>query len=197
MRYPLTLTFKILAIAPQITLRDADGREQMYVRQKLLKLKEHIRVFRDSSQADLLHEIRADRVIDFRARYTFTDASGAVVGAVRRSGMRSLWKARYDVEGPSGEPLLKIEEENPIAKLVDGLVGEVPVVGMLTGLFLHPRYAVTETATNHKVLGVAKRRALMESRFDITSAGVSLPEPTETAALLAVLTMALLERERG
>ena len=41
-RFPLELTFKILAIAPQIRVKDAEGNPVLYVKQKLLKLKEHV-----------------------------------------------------------------------------------------------------------------------------------------------------------
>ena len=40
MQYPLELSFKIIALAPQIYVKDARGQELLYVRQKLLKLKE-------------------------------------------------------------------------------------------------------------------------------------------------------------
>ena len=76
MNYPITLTFKLLALASQIYVRDANGNLLGYVKQKLLKLKEDINVFADENQTQLLFNIKADRVIDFSARYNFTDQSG-------------------------------------------------------------------------------------------------------------------------
>ena len=69
MNYPLTMSFKILAVAPQIFIKDATGQEVMYVKQKLFKLKEAIQVFSDQSQSQLLYTINADRVLDFSARH--------------------------------------------------------------------------------------------------------------------------------
>jgi hypothetical protein len=198
MRFPLALQFKILAVAPQIAVTDAGGAEVLYVQQKLLKLKEEIRVYRDRSKRELAYEIRADRILDFSARYSFTDAGGSVVGSVKRAGARSLWRAHYDVAGPSGEPILTLREENPAVKLLDGVLGEIPVVGALTGYFLHPRYALSEATTGHTLLHVRKRRALLESRFDLTEETPgALPAEQEVPAVLSVLMMALLERERG
>ena len=97
MNYPLTMTFKILAVAPQIFVRDANGTEIMYVKQKLFKLKEAINIFSDQSQSHQLYAIKADRIIDFSARYNFSDNQGLTLGAVKRRGMRSLWKASYDI----------------------------------------------------------------------------------------------------
>jgi uncharacterized protein YxjI len=199
MRFPLSLQFKILAFAPQITVRDADGAVQLYVHQKLFKLKEQINVFRDASKAELAYGIAADRVIDFSAAYAFTDASGRPVGSVKRSGMKSLWRAHYVVSDATGQPALKIEEENPFVKLLDALLGQIPLVGMVTGYFLHPRYVVAESATGQTVLRVTKRRSFLEATFAVTAepGAAGLGEETETAAVLAILTMALLERSRG
>ncbi|HEX6203447.1 MAG TPA: hypothetical protein VF100_10610 [Thermoanaerobaculia bacterium] len=199
MRYPLELQFKILALAPQITVRDADGTELFYVHQKLFKLKERIAVFRDSSKRETVYSIAADRVLDFSARYAFTDAAGQPAGAVKRAGMKSLWRAHYEVFDAGGQPVLTLSEENPVVKLLDGLLGEIPLIGMLTGFFLHPRYVVAERAGGQPVLRVTKRRSFLEARFAVEAepGAATLPEEVETAAVLAILTMALLERSRG
>lgn len=199
MRYPLELQFKILALAPQITVRDADGAELFYVHQKLFKLKERIHVFRDSSKRDTAYTIAADRVLDFSASYAFTEPSGRQIGAVKRSGMKSLWRAHYEVLDATGQPVLTLQEENPIVKLIDALLGEIPILGMLTGFLLHPRYVVAERASGRPVLRVTKRRSFLESRFAVAAepGAAALPDEVETAAVLSILTMALLERSRG
>ena len=199
MRFPLTLQFKILALAPQITVRDADGIELFYVHQKLFKLKEQIKVYRDSSKREPVYGIAADRVLDFSAAYAFTEPSGRQIGAVKRRGMKSLWRAHYDVTDATGRPALTIEEENPAVKLLDGLLGEIPIVGMATGYFLHPRYAVADATTGQPVLRVTKTRSLVEARFAVAAEPGAAPlgGELETAAVLAILTMALLERSRG
>lgn len=197
MRYPVTLTFKIIALAPQIYVRDAAGHEILYVRQKLLKLKEKIHVFSDSSQSRELFEINADRILDISARYTITDSQGRMAGTIQRRGMRSFWKASYEITTPTGAAY-ELEEENPWVKVIDSLLGEIPVIGMLTGLFFHPRYRIQETATQRTVLRVDKRRSLLESRFEINQEpGAVLDPQAETATTLGILLMTLLERSRG
>ncbi len=44
---------------------------------------------------------------------------------------------------------------------------------------------------------VTKHRSFLESRFEIERIETSLGEASETAVLLAILVMVLLERERG
>ena len=198
LQFPLTLSFKLVALAPQVSVRDAGGRELLYVHQKLLKLKESITAYADASKALVRYRIAADRVIDFRARYDFTDAAGVHLGAVKRQGARSLWRATYDVYLDAGEkPRLRIREERPWVKLLDGVLGELPVVGIFTGYFLNPSYQVVDAATGRVAYRVVKRRALLESRFVVErDAGVA-DDATETAVLLAILTVTLLERSRG
>jgi uncharacterized protein YxjI len=196
--YPLTLSFKIIALAPQVYVRDAGGQELLYVKQKLLKLRERIQVFADSSQSRAVYEINADRILDWNARYTFTDASGATVGGVRRHGAKSFWKASYEVFSAHGQPLYTIQEENPWIKVLDGVLGDIPVIGGLFGYFLNPRYQVTAAGTGQTVLRVIKHRTFfLESRFEIQREGPGPDPGGETPALLSVLMMVLLERERG
>src|SRR3954452_10867513 len=110
LQYPLTLNFRIAALAPQISVQDASGREILYVRQKLMKLRDKIHVFADSSQVQELYEINADRILDCSARFVFTDPSGRTFGAVQRQGARSIWKATYNIQDAAGPDIYSIVE---------------------------------------------------------------------------------------
>ncbi|HEU0013300.1 MAG TPA: hypothetical protein VFQ45_06425 [Longimicrobium sp.] len=194
MKYPLRLSFKKVALAPQIYVRDADGQLRMYVKQKLMKLKESVTVFADEEQRQPLYRIDADRVLDFNARYHFTTADGRELGGVRRKGRRSLWKASYEVER-GGEVILRIGEQNPWAKVGDALFGQIPVVGLFAGYLFHPVYNVTRP-DGDQVLRVAKRRALFEGEYDLDRLQ-DMDAEEEGLAVLSVLMMLLLERTRG
>jgi len=116
-RYPLTLSFKILALASQATVTDADGRVVLYTKQKLFKFREHVQIFTDKSQTTLLAEIKANKVIDWSARYFSTDADGREIGSVGRRGWRSIWKAHYEVFNPGDNNAdFSIHEENAWAR---------------------------------------------------------------------------------
>lgn len=199
MDYPLKLGFKIIALAPQLSVRDAAGREVLYVKQKLLKLKEKIRVFSDASQSRQLYEINADRVLDISPRLSFTDSQGQPVGSVKRRGARSLWKASYEIEDAAGRVAYVLEEGNPWVKLLDGLIGEIPLVGAFTGYFLNPTYDVRRAGASGDgaVLKVLKHRSFLESTFEVQKVDPSFGGRDEEAVVLAILTMVLLERSRG
>lgn len=195
MNFPLNLSFKILALASQIHVQDASGTTIAYVKQKLLKLREDIDVFADQSQTSLLYNIKADRVIDFSARYNFTDGSGKALGSVKRQGMRSLWKAHYEVSDAGGNLVMSIREENVWVRVWDSLFGELPFIGMLSGYLFHPAYVVTDSQ-GQMLARLVKQPAFFEGKFQLDKQP-ALQSKDETLVLLSMLTMTLLERARG
>lgn len=84
-------------MAPQISVTDASGALLFYVKQKAFKLKESVTVFRDAEQTQPLYRIAADRVLDISAQYRIDEEGGAPLGVLQRRGMRSLWRAHYEV----------------------------------------------------------------------------------------------------
>ncbi len=195
MHYPLTLTFKTVALHPQVAVTDATGALVLYVRQKAFKLREAVTVFGDREMTRPLFTIGADRVIDFRATYRFTASDGAEHGAVRREGARSLWRSRYEVAGPDGAVVFRIQEDNPWTKVLDALLGEVPILGALSGYLLHPSYTLAH-ADGRPALRLTKQPAFWEGRFLLEEIE-NVPPQEEVLAVLAVLMMTLLERGRG
>jgi len=196
LQYPLTLSFKILALARQATVTDAAGRTVLYTRQKLLKFKEHVEIWTDSTQGTRLADIKANKIIDWSARYTSTDATGTELGSVGRRGWRSMWRAHYEVFNPGDQmPDFSIREENPGAKILDSLLGEIPILGMFTGYFCHPSYLATRT-DGRQVMRLTKQPAFFEGRFSIVKLDELSPRE-ELNLFLAFLMLILLERSRG
>ena len=197
LQYPLQMSFKIMAFAPQIFVRDGSGRDLFYVHQKLFKLKEDIGIFSDSSKSRELFRIKADRVIDFSARYTFTDSnSGAVVGAIKREGMRSIFKASYNIF--SGEQITHhIKEDNAMVKVIDALFSEIPILGIFSGYFFNPTYTVYQSGAETPILKLRKLPAFLEGKFQIEKLAEPANEAEEVRLLLSIMMMTLLERSRG
>jgi len=194
--FPLDLRFKLIAIASQISVRDASGRLICYVKQKAFKLREAVTVYGDEAQTRPLYRIQADRVLDISAQYHVEDvATGAALGVVQRRGMRSFWRAHYEVLR-DGRLVFTIQEENPWVKMFDSLVGELPIIGMFTGYLLHPAYRVSRAGGDEPVLRAVKQPAFFEGRYRVESPG-ALSDEDERLALLAILMMLLLERQRG
>ncbi len=197
LQWPLNLSFKILALASQATVTDARGRVVCFTRQKLFKFREHVEIFTDNTKATLLAEIKTQKVIDWSARYHFTDAHGTDLGSVGRRGWRSIFRAHYEVFNPGDDKVdYSIREENPASKFFDGLLGGIPVIGMATGYLFHPRYAATKTAGNI-AMRMTKRAAFFEGKFEIEKLDQSLTPQQELNLVLSYMMMILLERKRG
>lgn len=193
--FPLSLRFKLLAVASQIEVTDAQGGSVFYVRQKAFKLKEAVTIYRDSTQEHVLFRIAADRVLDISAQYAITDQSGAAIGVLQRHGMRSLWRAHYEVH-QAGHPLFVIREENPWTKVFDAIFGNIPVLGLFAGYLFHPAYLLSPSNDEGPILRVTKEPALFEGRFRIDAVTPLTGGPAELA-VVAVLMMLLLERATG
>ena len=195
MNYPLQLSFKVVAFAPQLKVTDASGAAVCFVRQKMFKLKEAVEIFTDETRTDKLCEIRADRIIDFSAKYTFYDRNGAAFGAVRRKGMRSIWRARYEILDHE-TPEMEIHEESGWVKLMDGIFGEIPILGLFSGYFFHPTYLISRLDNGAQMVRVKKQPAFWEGRFVLEQIG-SIDEGDQLRVMLSTLMMILLERSRG
>ncbi len=190
LNYPLNLSFKVIALAPQVRITDASGQLVMYVRQKLLALREDVKIFADEQQQRQLYQIKADRIIDFSANYNITAIGGGPVGAVKRQGMRSLWKATYNIKDSAGADVGLIHEENPWLKVLDGLLSDIPFLGM----FINPAYLVE--LRGQPVLYLKKQPAVFEGKFSLDKRG-EFSEADEKLLISSILMMLMLERARG
>ena len=195
LQFPIKLVFNISSFHNDFSACDANGRTVAYVKQKLFKLKEDISVFTDESQATLNYRIKADRWIDFSASYSITNQEGAELGKVARKGWRSIWKAEYFLIDQNERPQYKIQEENGWIKVLDGLLSEIPILGLLTGYFFNPSYIVTNNDLQ-PVARLKKEASFWGRKFEITKLAETVHEDDERM-LLGLMMMVLLERRRG
>ena len=195
MNFPLDLRFKLLAIASRLAVRDARGELVYYVKQKAFKLKEAVTVFADEAQTRPLYAINADRILDVSARYRITDPGGTEIAVVQRQGMRSIWRAHYQIQ-QGGRVAFVIREENPWVKVADAIVDGIPIVSLFAGYMFHPAYLVSRGEGETPILRVVKRPAFLEGHFRI-DAVTTPPAESLDAVILSVAMMLLLERARG
>lgn len=192
--YPLDARFKFFALSQTIHIRKSNGELALCVKQKAFKLREDIRVFADEAQTLPLFTIMADRIIDWSASYTATAENGATVCTVRRKGARSLWRATYEIV-VGGEIVATVTEKNPWTKVWDGILREIPILGLASAYLFHPVYVV-RTPEGAELMTATKQPSLIEGRFRIDAAPPP-PASLERPALVGVLMTLLLERTRG
>jgi hypothetical protein len=204
-RFPVEVSFRVLALAAKVSVYDAAGALQYFMRQKAFKLREDVTVYADEAETTPVARVRADRVIDFSAQYHITDAAGAPLGLVRRRGRASLWRATYEIVR-EGAVLYTLREANPWVKVADGLFQQIPLVGMLSGYVFHPRYVLWRGSAGAEgaaaegdgaaALRIRKEAALLESTY-VLSDPAGLPPADEPLVLFATLMALVLERSRG
>ena len=147
LNYPLDFKFRITTLAGDFSITDNQGKDVAYVRQKLFRLKEDVIVFDNDKKSEELFRIKANQWLDFNASYSLTDlVNNKNYGRVSRRGMKSFWKASYDVMDENNNAKFTITEDNAWIKVWDNIVGEIPVVGMFTGYFLNPSYSVKDAS---------------------------------------------------
>jgi len=195
MNFPLQFRFKIISFSSRLIVEDADRAGVAFVKQKMFRLKEHVEVFTDDSRREKLADIKTNKILDWSARYSFTDPTGEEFGAIGRQGMRSLFKASYTVFDASGNEVFTIQEENPLAKIVDGIVGEIPIIGFLTGYILNPKYIARRGDVD--VVRLTKRPAFWEGKFSVDLLDPSLSEDEQQLLTFGFMMLTLLERGRG
>ncbi len=188
--YPLNLSFKLIAFNPQVRVTDAHGHLVLYVKQKALALKEHITLFADDTQSNPLYQMKANKIIDFSAQYNITRVDGSPLGAVKRQGMRSIWKATYSIVDAAGAEVGLIHEENPWLKVLDSFLNDIPFLGML----VNPAYLIE--LRGQTVLYLKKQPAVFEGKFTLDKRG-DFSQAEEGLLLSGLIMMMMLERSRG
>lgn len=194
-QFPLKFVFRISTLSNDFRMLDANERVIGYVRSKLFKFKEDIQVFSDESKTELLYTIKANKWIDWSAAYNFKKADGSELGKVARKGMRSLWKAEYDLIDQNEQPQYKIQEANGMIKVFDAILGELPIIGIFTGYFFNPSYNVTDSS-GRVVIKLKKDASFFGRKFSVEKLE-DIDQDDQERILLGLMMMILLERRRG
>ena len=194
--YPLSFEFKIGTFSNDFTVKESSGATVAYVRQKMFKFKEAIQVYSNEQRVKEVYTINADRIIDFNASYSFKNEDEETLGKVGRKGMRSLWKASYDIFDNDNNILFHIKEENPWAKVFDSLLGEVPIISLFTGYLFNPKYIVTKPDDTVPLLRLSKSPSFFGRIFKLEKLG-DISHHESEQIILSLMMMSLLERRRG
>ena len=195
LQYPLFLKFKLTTLSSDFTITDSNENSLAYVRQKMFKLKEDVVVFNNESKSQENFRIRANQWIDFNASYAITDSFGKNLGKIARKGMRSIWKATYNIFDQNDTQKYKVQEENAWVKVLDGMVGEIPIIGMFTGYFLNPSYIVHDN-NGKEIYRLKKMPSFFGRKFQLDQIN-DIADEDETLVVLSLMMMVLLERAKG
>lgn len=196
LNYPLNFKFKLTTLASDFNITDKDGNYVAYVRQKMFKLKEDVVIFSDQKKTTELFRIKADRWMDFNACYDIMGLpDNKKYGRLVRKGVKSLWKATYQIVDENDQKKFIITEDNGWVKVWDSIVGEIPIIGMFTGYFLNPSYTARDLS-GKEVFRLKKMPSFIGRRFQLDRL-VDISDEDESLIVLSFLMMVLLEKSRG
>ena len=116
--------FKLFGAAFHIY--DPSGAIAFYSKQKAFKLKEDIRLYTGEDMQTEILSIQARQVIDFSAAYDVVDsATGVKVGALRRKGMRSIFRDEWLILDPQDGTLGFLREDSAALAFVRRFVTDL------------------------------------------------------------------------
>jgi hypothetical protein len=103
---------KVLALAGQYWIEDQAGRVLGYSKQKLLRLKEDIRVYTGEDMTTELFQIRQQQILDAWATFAVVDSpTNSVLGYVRRKALSSAFvRDEWDIRDPANNLIGGISE---------------------------------------------------------------------------------------
>lgn len=104
---------KVFDISPKFMFYDPQGTQIGFLKQKLFKLKEDIRLYTDESMTRELLLIKARSIIDFSAAYDVTDAqTQQKVGALKRKGLKSIIRDEWLILDAADQEIGLIQEDS-------------------------------------------------------------------------------------
>ncbi len=194
-QFPVTFQFKISSFSNDFTATDVNGKTIAYVKQKMFKLKEDIKIYNDESKTKVNYNIKADRWLDFSAAYAMYDENGKEFGKVARKGWRSIWKAHYNIIDEHQKLQYSISEENPWIKVFDSMLGEIPILNFFTGYLFNPSYMVKDNQ-GKAIIKLKKTASFFGRNFELSKQG-EMDNDDDDRIMLGLMMMILLERRRG
>lgn len=120
---------------------DPAGQVVMYSKMKAFKLKEDIRIYTGEDMQTEILSIQARQILDFSAAYdVFDPQAGVRVGALRRKGLKSMFKDEWVILDNSDREIGLIQEESTFKALLRRFVG-------LAALLFPQKYVVSVRGT--------------------------------------------------
>lgn len=103
---------KVASIATKYFIEDQNGNMLGFTKQKMMKLKEDIRIYSDKKMKQELFQIRQTQIVDTWGSYAVIDtASGQCVGNIKRLAGASLVASEYLLMDPQGQQIGRVFEK--------------------------------------------------------------------------------------
>lgn len=112
---------------------DEYGSVILYSKQRPFKLREDFRVYSGETQAQELLTVKTPTMIDFGATYNVQDATtGEAIGAIRRKGLKSIFKDEWTFLSSEGLEVGKLSESSMAGAFLSRFINLVPQTYVVT-----------------------------------------------------------------
>lgn len=194
LQFPLDFKFHIATISNDFSVVDASGQSVFYVREKMFTWRDRIKVYSNSSQSELLYELTSNKLIDFQQTFTITDRNGNIVGKARRKTLSSLWTATFHIYDANDNHIFTIKERSGITRLMDGIFGEIPILGFFSGYVFNPKYALSNLK-GKELMEISKEPSFFGRKFKLNK--LADTEGNEELFILSYMMLLIADRNRG
>lgn len=162
------LVRQVFALTGKLRFYDPKGNLVMFSEQKIFRLREDIRVYKDENKSRELLSINARQIIDFSAAYDVVDtAMDLKVGALRRKGLQSMLRDEWQILDAN---------DNQIGVLFEDSMGKALLRRFLLGAWLPQDYDIS--FGERRVADLKQRFNLFRYELDIDmSMGMDLLDP--------------------
>lgn len=141
-----------------------------FVQQKRLNIKEKVMFYASKDKKDLKFSFRAEKVLDIRGKYFVEDATGALIGYLKKDFKKSLTRSTWYIFSADDKKLLTVTESNKSLAMLRRFVKSIPIVGDIIGIvvvFFKYHFVFLDPETN-KVVGKYEKLTLFRDNYKLS-----------------------------
>ena len=143
-----------------------NGAVMAFAEQAKMKIREKITFFRDSTKAETLFSLRAEKVLDIHGNYLVEDGSGALLGGFRKDFKKSLLQSSWIIFDANRNDLFRVEEESAVLAILRRVSDFIPFVGDLIKFF--PYHFSMIDAKSGAIVGRYAKIAIIRDRYSMS-----------------------------
>ena len=114
---------KVLALGKKYYIYDSQGNLIGFVKQKLFKLKEDIRIFTDESMTHELLKVKQKNILDWSGTFKVKDPVGVKIGYVGRKSWKSILRDTWKVWDRDKRELATLKERGGTFAVLRRFIG--------------------------------------------------------------------------
>ena len=119
---------KVLAIGRKYYIYDSQGKLIGFVKQKIFKLKEDIRIFSDETMLHELLKIKQKNILDWSGTFKVKDPIGARLGFVGRKSWKSILRDTWKVWDRDKRELATLKERGGTLSILRRFIGILRII---------------------------------------------------------------------